>query len=195
MTSQSYASDNNNQANRFGLKFYYSDGVFINTDSVNAEPVNGYNVGIVLESFLNRNISILTELNLSRKIGNAQLKVPTIIYEQEGRRPIDPTYLTFQDNINLTYIELPVLLKYQPSFINIYVGGFINYLVYKKSTNALLANSGYISNFLYGYSYGIGLQDYPLFIDLRFSNTINSLYKDFDGVLLKKTQLSLGYMF
>lgn len=91
------------------------------SDDVDENILTGFNVGLFTQIALNNNVAIQPELNFSTK--GAELKY-------------DNAFATGTGKFNLSYIEIPVLLKLNlTDNFNIHVGPYVAFLVDSKITN------------------------------------------------------------
>lgn len=141
-------------------KVLWGIGIRVGTASLSAKPdatkslgndsiTTAYSVGVRAEISFNRFFSIKPELNYSFKGGSYQT----------GLNGIRTSRIA--DNINVSYIEAPLSLKFKPlNGLFISAGPQIGYLILAQSdggTNGL--DAGYTDNYKrldYGFMFGLG---------------------------------------
>ncbi len=155
------------------------------------KPIVRYHVGAFSEIKINPTFSFQPELQFS-----AQGFMSNVDLRQNAEDPV----LTISDNIDLSYINVPILAKFNiNNLVNVVIGPQIGVLVMAKSEN-WGDIKGLFNTVDFGLNLGGGLTFNSLIIDLRYNLGLSEVpAKELltFGTSSKNSvvQLSLGYKF
>ena len=124
---------------------------------------------------------------------------PEIMVSQKGSNWKDPY---FEGKDRLTYLALPVLLKFHPAdMVNIHAGPEIGYLINAKQTNALTDEKRDVSEFYKNWDFGLGfgaeaMLPHNIHFTIRYILGLNIVTEEieyWEEWKNKTLQISFGY--